>query len=135
MPKYMMIYRGQATDISAMTDEEVAAEMALWGAWMEKIGPGLSDIGSPFGPGTSVVDDGSTSTVGGTTGYSIVEANDMAAAQAFAKSHPYLREGRGNYAIDLFELMPPHRDVAPVLGVAPTSIFNGEKRPLAKALP
>lgn len=106
MPKYMMIYRGEATDISAMTEEEVAAEMALWGAWMEKIGPGLSDIGSPFGPGTSVVDDSSTSIVGGTTGYSIVEADDMSAAQALTKGHPYLGEGRGNYAIDLFELMP-----------------------------
>jgi hypothetical protein len=41
-----------------------------------------------------------------TTGYSIVEADDMSAAQALAKGHPYLGEGRGNYAIDLFELMP-----------------------------
>jgi hypothetical protein len=106
MPKYMMLFRGEAIDISAMAPEEVAAEMALWGAWMEQVGPALSDLGSPFGPGTSVVDDGSTSSAGGTTGYSIIEADDMNAAQDLAKGHPYLRDGNGNYAIDLFELMP-----------------------------
>lgn len=106
MPKYLMLFRGEAIDISAMAPEEVAAEMALWGAWMEQVGPALSDLGSPFGPGTSVVDDGSTSSAGGTTGYSIVEADDTASAQTFAIGHPYLREGKGNYTIDLFELMP-----------------------------
>jgi hypothetical protein len=40
------------------------------------------------------------------TGYSIVEAADMAAARQLADGHPYLSEGLGNFAIDLYELMP-----------------------------
>lgn len=35
-----------------------------------------------------------------------VEADDMAAALALADGHPYLSEGNGNYAIDVFEMMP-----------------------------
>ena len=60
---------------------------------MERVGSGLSDIGSPFGPGTSLVDDGTT-------------AEAAAAAKALADGHPYLSEGNGNYAIDVYELMP-----------------------------
>ena len=30
----------------------------------------------------------------------------MAAAQALTVGHPYLSEGKGDYAIDVFELMP-----------------------------
>lgn len=101
-----MIYKGVATDMSEMSEEEGAAVMAKWGAWMEKVGPALSDIGSPFGPSASVVDDGSAGTATALTGYSIVEADDLAGAQALTGGHPYLSEGKGDYAIDLFELMP-----------------------------
>ena len=30
----------------------------------------------------------------------------MSAAQTLAEGHPYLSEGKGNFAIDLYELMP-----------------------------
>ena len=106
MPKYMMIYKGEATDMSEMTEEEGAAVMVKWMAWMGKVGPALADVGSPFGPGASVVDDGSTGTSASLTGYSIVEADDLAGAQALADGHPYLSEGKGDYAIDVFELLP-----------------------------
>ncbi|MBT8213440.1 MAG: hypothetical protein KJN71_09865, partial [Acidimicrobiia bacterium] len=62
MPKYMMIYKGEATDMSDMTEEQQAEVMTKWGAWMGKVGDALADIGTPFGPGTSVVDDGSSAT-------------------------------------------------------------------------
>ncbi len=106
MPQFMMVYKGEATDLSEMTDEEVKAVMAKWAAWIENIGPALADIGTPFGPGASIVDDGTSGTALSLTGYSIVEASDMDAAQQLADGHPYLSEGAGNYAIDLFELMP-----------------------------
>ena len=80
--------------------------MAKWGVWMEKVGSGLSDIGAPFGPGSSQVDDGSTGPTSALTGYSIVDAADLAAATQLTHGHPYLSEGKGDYAIDVFELMP-----------------------------
>ncbi|MDH3731311.1 MAG: YciI family protein [Acidimicrobiia bacterium] len=111
MPKYMMIYKGEATDMSEMTPEQGAEVMAKWGAWMEKVGGALADIGTPFGPGTSKVDDGSAGTAASLTGYSIVEAADMSGAEALTEGHPYLSEGKGDYAIDLYELMPVPMDM------------------------
>lgn len=102
----MMVYKGEATDMSEMTEEEAGEVMAKWGAWIERVGPALSDIGTPFGPGTSLVDDGTAGTAISLTGYSIVEADDVDAALQLADGHPYLSEGTGDYAIDLFELMP-----------------------------
>ena len=106
MSKFMMIYKGEATDMADMTEEEGAAVMAKWGVWMERVGPALIDVGTPFGPGSSIVDDGSTGPVIGLTGYSIVEANNLEHASAMTDGHPYLTEGAGNYSIEVFELMP-----------------------------
>lgn len=106
MARYMYVYKGEATDMSEMTPEEGQAIMEKWGAWMGKIGNALVDVGAPYGPGSSLVDDGSTGAASASTGYSIVEADDMAHAQSLADGHPYLSEGNGNYAIDIFELMP-----------------------------
>lgn len=104
--RFMLIYKGEATDMSEMTPEQAGEVMAKWGAWMERVGGALADIGAPFGPGTSVVDDGTSGTPGAATGYSIVEAADLAAARDLTDGHPYLSEGKGDYAIDIFELMP-----------------------------
>jgi hypothetical protein len=102
----MMVYKGEATDMADMSPEQGEAVMAAWGVWMEKVGPALVDVGTPFGPGRSLVDDGSVATAAALTGYSIVEATDLDAAQALADAHPYLSEGKGNYSIELYELMP-----------------------------
>lgn len=106
MPKFMMVYKGEATDMADMPEAEAQAVMAKWAEWMQKVGPALSDIGAPFGPSVSVVDDGSVGTAASLTGYTIVQADDLAAAQALADGHPYLSEGRGDYAVDIYELMP-----------------------------
>ena len=106
MAKYMMIYKGEATDMADMTEEEGAAVMAKWGTWMEKVGSALADVGTPFGPGTSIVDDGTSGAAISLTGYSIVEAESMAHATELADGHPYLSEGAGNYSVELFEMMP-----------------------------
>ena len=106
MPKFMMVYKGNATDMADMTEEEAQGVMAGWAKWMEKVGPALSDIGTPFGPGVSLVDDGSIGSAASLSGYSIVEAADLSEAQSLATSHPYLSEGKGDYAIDIYELMP-----------------------------
>ena len=106
MAKFMMVYKGEATDMSTMTEAEVSAVMAAWGVWIQNVGPALVDVGTPFGPGVSVVDDGSTGTAVSLSGYSIVEADDMDSARALASNHPFLSEGKGNFAVDVYELMP-----------------------------
>ena len=106
MPQFMMVYKGEATDMSYITEEEANAVMAKWAAWMGGVGTALTDIGTPFGPSSSIVDDGSSGTAVSLAGYSIVEADDMAAARQLAEGHPYLSEGAGNFAVDLYEMMP-----------------------------
>lgn len=111
MAKYMMVYKGEATDMSDMTEEQGAAVMAAWGGWVESVGSALVDVGTPFGPGVSVVDDGSMGTPVSLNGYSIVEADDIAGAQALADNHPFLSDDKGDFAVDIYELMP-----VPIMG-------------------
>ena len=106
MAKFMLVYKGPASDMSDMSEEQGKAVMAAWGKWMEKVGSALLDIGQPMAKGFSMVDDGSVGTALELNGYSIVEADDMAAAKSLANGHPFLSEGKGNFAIDIFELMP-----------------------------
>jgi hypothetical protein len=106
MAEFMMIYKGDATDMADMTPEQGEAVMAAWGEWIGKVGDALDNVGTPFGPGSSLVDDGSSGTAASLTGFSIVTADDMAGARAHADGHPYLSEGLGNYSIDIYELMP-----------------------------
>ncbi len=106
MVKFMMVYSGEATDLSEMTPEEGQAVLQKWNSWMGNVGSALVDIGSPFGAGRSVVDDGSSGEPASLTGYSIVEASDLDAAHALTEGHPYLAEGAGNYSIELYELAP-----------------------------
>jgi hypothetical protein len=40
------------------------------------------------------------------TGFSNVEAADLDGARALCDGHPYLSEGSGNFAIDVYELLP-----------------------------
>lgn len=106
MAKFILLYKGEGTDMADMTEEQSAEVMAKWGAWMQNVGAALTDLGSPFGPGESQVDDGTSGTAASLTGYSIVEADNLAAAKALTVGHPYLSEGKGDYAIDIYELMP-----------------------------
>lgn len=111
MSRFMMVYKGEATDMADMTEEQSNAVMAKWGVWMEKVGKALVDIGAPFGPAASVVDDGSAGAPTAATGYSIVEALDLESAKKLTMGHPYLSDGDGRFAIDIYELMPVPMDV------------------------
>jgi hypothetical protein len=102
----MLVYRGEPTDMSAMTPEQGKAVLDRWQVWMNKVGKALADVGAPFGESTSLVDNGKTRSAAASAGYSIVEANDMAHAKKLAESHSYLSEGKGNYAIDIYALKP-----------------------------
>jgi hypothetical protein len=51
MAQIMMVYKGDTTDMSDMTQEEAQAVMAKWAEWMQGVGSDLTDIGTPFGPG------------------------------------------------------------------------------------
>ena len=106
MSKFIYIYRGPATRMEDFTDDQAAAQTALWGAWMGKVGPALVDGGAPFADRTSVVDDGSVGTPSDLQGYTIIEAESLDAAKALVDGHPFLSEGQGKFSLDIFELAP-----------------------------
>jgi hypothetical protein len=106
MAKFLYLYRGPATPMEDFTPEQGAEQMAAWGAWMVRVGSALVDAGSPFGARASVADDGTSPEPGDLTGYSIVEAADLAGARDLLSAHPFLSEGKGRFTIDVFELVP-----------------------------
>ena len=106
MAKFIYLYRGPATPMSDSTPEQGAERMAAFGAWIEKIGAALIDIGSPFGTSASVRDDGTEGTAGDLIGYTIVEADDLAAAKALTDGLPFLSNSDGKFAVEIFELLP-----------------------------
>lgn len=105
MAKYIYLYRGPAPSSDATTPEQAAERMAAFGAWMERVGAALVDVGSPFGTSTSVRDDGTEGTAGDLIGYTIVEAENLAAAKALTDGLPFLSKRDGTCAVEVFELL------------------------------
>ena len=103
MATFIYLYRGLAPDL---TPEQQSERNAAFGAWMEKVGAALVDVGSPFGTSASVRDDGTEGTTGGLIGYSIVEADDLATAKSLTDGLPFLSGGDGKCAVEIFELLP-----------------------------
>jgi hypothetical protein len=104
MAKFIYLYRGSATPMSDLTPEQGAERMAAFGAWMEKAGAALVDVGSPFGTSASVRDDGKEGIASDLTGYTIVETTDLAAAKALTDGLPFLSGSDGKCAVEIFEL-------------------------------
>ena len=106
MAKFIYLYRGPAAVMPDPALEQGADRAAAFGAWMEKVGPALVDVGSPFGTSASVRDDGTEGTGGDLIGYTIVEADDLAAAKALTDGLPFLAGRGGRCAVEIFELLP-----------------------------
>ena len=93
MAKYALIFHGGAMP---ETEEEGAAVMAAWGAWMGGLGAALTDPGNPFGQSVTIQSDGSTSPGGGAnpaSGYTLLDADSLDAAAALAADCPILGAG------------------------------------------
>ena len=106
MAKFIFVYKGPATDMKDMPEEQTTAVMEAWKIWMQKVGASLVDVGQPMATGMSLVDDGSEGTPAPLNGFSIIEAEDREGAKILADGHPFLSEGKGNFAIDIYELLP-----------------------------
>ena len=100
MAKYVLVYQGGAM---ADTEEAQQAAMAAWGAWFGSLGPAVVDGGAPFGASAAVGGGASRS---GLTGYSILEADDLAAATKLGEGCPVLT---GGGSVDVYEAL----DVGP----------------------
>jgi hypothetical protein len=106
MTKFVYLYRGPATPMEDFTPEQTAEQTRLWGEWMGQVGPALVDAGAPFATRASVSDDESSADPTDLNGYTIVEAGSLDEARDLIKAHPFLAEGKGRFAIDVYELAP-----------------------------
>jgi hypothetical protein len=93
MANFLYAYRGG--NGMATTPEAQEKVMAEWGAWFATLGAALVDGGKPFAQSQTVHGDGSATPGGqsGLTGYSVVNAADLAAAADLAKGCPLLADG------------------------------------------
>ncbi len=106
MTKYILLYRGPATPMADFTPQQAAESAQAWGEWMGRVGAGLVDGGAPFGERGAVAGDGSSPKASDQNGYSIVEAENLDAARALVKGHPFLADGTKRFRVEIFELAP-----------------------------
>mgnify|MGYP001815037089 CR=1 FL=1 len=108
MPKYLLTYHGEMNMEDMPTDPEaVAAVMAEWGAWYESMGTALVDGGAPISGSTAISADGAADAPAKLSGYTIIEAADVAAATAIAEGSPVLANGHSvqiSEAVDMGEM-------------------------------
>src|SRR5438132_11942122 len=94
MANYVLVYKGGGG--MAPTPEEQQKVMAEWGQWFGALGQSLVDGGNPFtGQANAIGPDGSvrSGSSSGLSGYTIIKADDLAAATAMAKGCPVLSSG------------------------------------------
>jgi len=106
MGKFILLYKGPATPNDQLTKEQGEKIAAGWKQWMEKVGDGLVDIGSPMANGRSVVDNGTSGIPTQLNGYSIVQAENIDEALKLVEDHPFLSDKTGEFSVEIFELMP-----------------------------
>lgn len=103
MAKFLFTYHGGSM---AETPEAQEAAMAAWGGWFGALGSAVVDHGNPCGASATVTADGSVVDGGGAnpaTGYTTVEADDLAAATVLVKGCPVLASGG---SVEVSELIP-----------------------------
>lgn len=93
MAKYLFIYHGGTQPTNPA---DVKATMDAWGAWFGSMGSAVIDGGNPVGMSSTVKSDGSIANDGGpnpVSGYSLIEAPNLAEAHKKAKGCPLLAAG------------------------------------------
>ena len=98
MTKFVVIYYASESVLEQMskaTPEEMAEGMKPWMAWAERCGDGLIDIGTPLTGGRRLSKSGASPSDKGVVGYSILQADNLEAAQALLDGHPHLEWAAG----------------------------------------
>lgn len=92
MAKFVLVFHGGGPP---PTDEEKDQVMAAWGSWMEGLGDALIDPGNPFAPPEVLGDPVDYPA----SGYTIVDAEDQAAAVEMAKGNPMMNADNASIAV------------------------------------
>ncbi len=94
MKKFIAIYHAAPEAMAQMaqaTPEQKEEGLQYWMAWKEKSGNAIVDFGAPLMGGTAISPSGEkTTSTKQVSGYSIIQANEVEAAQALFNGHPHL---------------------------------------------
>jgi len=107
MTKYLLVYHTGSTPESEEEGEKV---MAAWMSWFGVLGAAVLDGGNPTGASSTISADGSVSEGGGpnpTSGFSLIEADSLAAALELAKGCPQLLSGGSVEVCETIDIGPP----------------------------
>ena len=108
MKKFLVLYTAPSSameNMQEMASEEKNKEMAKWGVWMEKVGSGMVDMGTPLGSTVKLGKDGGGESQSGVIGYSILQAENMDEAKKLLEGHPHL-DMPGGCEIEVHESLP-----------------------------
>lgn len=108
MARFMVIYHAPVSATEQManaTPEEMRKGMEPWMAWAERCGSALVDMGSPLGSGRKLTKSGTGDSDKQVAGYSVLEADNMAAAVKLLEGHPHLQWVDGA-EIEVHEALP-----------------------------
>lgn len=72
------------------TPEAAQEGMKAWMEWAARAGDGIVDLGNPLGAGREITATGSSDAATGVAGYGILQAEDLAGAEALLDGHPHL---------------------------------------------
>jgi hypothetical protein len=93
MKKFVVLYLGPKAAQEQMQESspEAAQEgMKAWMEWAQRAGDGIVDMGNPLGAGKEITATGTSDSSTGVAGYGILQADDLAGAQALVDGHPHL---------------------------------------------
>jgi len=103
MPNFYIAYHGGS---KPATQEEGAAQMAKWGAWLKGLGDAAISPANPLNNSKTVSASGVTD--GGApnemSGFTIVSADDMDGALEIAKACPFLETGGTLHVAQIMEM-------------------------------
>ena len=108
MKNFLVTYHSTPESMEAMasaTPEQMADGMKPWLEWQERVGSSLVEMGSPLCASqklTASSTDGACSN--SVTGYSIIQADDMAGAKKVLENHPHLGWDNGAW-VEVHESM------------------------------
>ena len=97
MAKFVLVYLGGGPPTNPEDGKKV---MDAWMAWFGRVGSDVVDAGAPIGPRQMV---GAKAAGTGAAGYSIITADNLAAAVKLTDGHPHLMSGG---SIEVCETVP-----------------------------
>jgi len=103
MPKFLFVYYGGMTETDPVKQKE---SMDAWLKWFSGLGKAVVDAGNPTMPGKMLSKSGSKDIRRDpVTGYSVVQAENLAEALKMAKGSPQLPAGGRLAVYSIMEMM------------------------------